>query len=145
MNKNTMKTEGYITNHLSTAPVQLTALIILQWPCIHKAPHHECNNSKEERFPLGLPRTPFCVWMHCCDHLESFTQRKIHTLQGQTSTVMQLSIQGAQNTHLYSISVSQLNSTYTSSKLIQEDIAYWKYCFKTYHYVEKKLNKNRKS
>ena len=33
-----------------------------------KATHHEWNNSKEERFPLWLPRTTLCVWMCCSDH-----------------------------------------------------------------------------
>ena len=33
-----------------------------------KAAHHEWNNSKEERFPLWLPRTTLCVWMCCSDH-----------------------------------------------------------------------------
>ena len=27
-----------------------------------KATHHECNNSKEEKFPLWLPRTALCLW-----------------------------------------------------------------------------------
>ena len=30
-----------------------------------KATYHEWNNSKEERFPLWLPRTTLCVWMYC--------------------------------------------------------------------------------
>ena len=31
-----------------------------------KRTHYEWNNSKEERFPRELPRTPLCVWMRCC-------------------------------------------------------------------------------
>ena len=46
-----------------------------------KATHHECKNSKEERFPLWLLRTLLCVWMRCCDHLESSTQKEIHTIR----------------------------------------------------------------
>ena len=58
-----------------------------------KATHHEWNNSKEERFPLWLPKTTLCVWMH----VMIITQKDIHTLQGQTFIVMKLSIQGTQN------------------------------------------------
>ena len=46
-----MKTEGYMqANHLSTALVQVTAPV--PGHSYIKATHHECNNSKEERFPL---------------------------------------------------------------------------------------------
>ena len=72
-----MKTEGYIVNHLSTALVQVTAHSTSH--SYIKVTHHEWNNSKEERFPLLLPRTPLYVRMQCCDHLKSFIQQKRFT------------------------------------------------------------------
>ena len=48
-----------------------------------KVTHHEWINSKEERFPLWLPRTPLCVQMQCCDQViissHLFNRKDSHT------------------------------------------------------------------
>ena len=93
MNQNHNENRGVHSKSFISCTGEVTALVLV----IHiyiKATHHEWNNSKEERFPLWLPRTPLCVWLRCCDHLKSFTQKEIHTLQGQIFIVMELSIQG---------------------------------------------------
>ena len=67
--KPTMKTEGYMANqlHLCNYYIGTGHCPSTGHPYI-KATHHEWNNSREERFPLWLPRTTLCVWMCCSDH-----------------------------------------------------------------------------
>ena len=111
-----MKTEGYIANHLyctGTGHCPSTGHSYI------KATYHEWNNSKEERFPPWLPWTPLCVWMHCCDHLKSFTQKKIIHYKDRYSGLhcYGTSIQGTQN-HACAVRY------YTPSNSIHEDISH---------------------
>ena len=73
--KTTMKTEGYIVNHLSTpGHCPSTSHLYI------KVTHHEWNNSKEERFPLWLQGLLFvfeCSVVIISSHL--FDRKDSHT------------------------------------------------------------------